>query len=293
MKKTQDLINDIRSAIAGIYEEPEASAIAFAIAGHVLGLSRLELSMQRHDLISHETEEKTTGYVARLLTHEPLQYILGTAHFYGLDLNVNPSVLIPRPETEELVSRIIKENHHTTGLNILDIGTGSGCIAISLAEFLNCSKVYGLDISEKALDTAHANALKYGQPVKWINADIFGDKKLPIPAHSLDLVVSNPPYVLENEKPKMRRNVLDHEPHLALFVPNNNALLYYRRIAEVAAQLLKPGGKLYFEINEQFAGATVEMLQQLHYTQAAATQDIFGKDRFVTADWSGKSAKKS
>jgi release factor glutamine methyltransferase len=293
VKTTQDLIIHIRSAISGIYEEPEASAIAFALAGHVLGLTRLELSMQRHDLITHENEEKTDALIARLLNHEPLQYITGEAHFYGLDLKVNSSVLIPRPETEELVSKIIKENQHTEHLKILDVGTGSGCIAIALAEFLTCSKVYGIDISEKALEVAHANALKYGQPVEWIEADIFGEKKLPVALHSLDLVVSNPPYVLENEKPRMRRNVLEHEPHLALFVPDEEALLYYRRIAMVASRLLKPGGRLYFEINEQFAGATVEMLQELHFENPQASKDIFDKDRFVTAVWPGKSTKKS
>ena len=164
MKKTQDLINHVRAELAPIYEEPEASSIAFALIGHVLKLSRLELSMQRHDLVDHETEEKTEKLIGRLQKHEPLQYVLGTANFYGLELNVGPGVLIPRPETEELVSLIIKENHQNQNLHILDIGTGSGCIALALAETLATEKVYGLDISEKALEIAHSNALKYGQP---------------------------------------------------------------------------------------------------------------------------------
>lgn len=277
----------IRTAIAGVYDEPEASAIAFALAGHVLNLSRMELSMQRHDIISHEAELKTDKYIERLLNHEPLQYILGTAHFYGLDLAVNPAVLIPRPETEELVSLIIKENQYAKQLHILDVGTGSGCIAITLGEVLDTAKIFGIDVSEKALEVAHRNSLRYGQIIEWLQADIFEDK-IKIPLHSLDIVVSNPPYVLENEKQEMRRNVLDHEPHLALFVPDNDPLLYYKRIAEVAKKLLKPGGKLYFEINEQFADELVQMLQKQNYSEITASKDIFDKDRFVSAVWPAK-----
>lgn len=288
MKKTQELVTHIRTAIASVYDEPEASAIAFALAGHVLNLSRMELSMQRHDLISHEVEEKTDKLIERLLTHEPLQYVLGTAHFYGLDLSVTPAVLIPRPETEELVSYIIKENQYAKQLHILDIGTGSGCIAIALGEILDTAFVFGLDVSEAALEVAHRNSLKYGQNVQWLQADIFEDK-IKIPAHSLDIVVSNPPYVLETEKLQMRRNVLDHEPHLALFVPDTDPLLYYKRIAEVGQKLLKPGGKLYFEINEQFADDLVEMLQKQKYKEVKASKDIFDKDRFVSAVWPAKS----
>lgn len=286
MKKTEELIQHIRESIAGIYEEPEASAIAFALAGHILGLSRLELSMQRHELIGNDHEAKTDKLIKRMLVHEPLQYVTGEAHFYGLDLTVNASVLIPRPETEELVSVIIKENSHQKKLQLLDIGTGSGCIAISLAEILDCEKVYGLDVSEAALEVAHANSLKYGQPITWLQADIF-KSRLKIPAASLDIVVSNPPYVLESEKPAMRRNVLDHEPHLALFVPDSDALFYYKRIASVASKLLKPGGRLYFEINEQFAAETLQMLQKMKYTKIEARQDLFGKDRFTVAIWPG------
>ena len=282
MKKTQDLINHIRQAIAGIYEEPEASAIAFAIAGYVLGLSRLELSMQRHDLVSQEAESITEELIKRLLQHEPLQYVLGMAHFYDLELKVTPAVLIPRPETEELVGLIIKENQHRKQLNILDIGTGSGCIAITLAEMLDCAKVYGLDVSEKALSVSHENALKYGQPITWVHADVFAEDA-PIKEQSLDIIVSNPPYVLENEKPQMRRNVLEHEPHLALFVPDDDALVYYKRIAEVGKKWLKPGGKLYFEINEQFANPLIEMLQEYGYQSLSVSRDLFDKDRFVSA----------
>jgi release factor glutamine methyltransferase len=288
VKKTQELVIHIRTAIASVYDEPEASAIAFALAGHILNLSRMELSMQRHDIISHEEEEKADKLIERLLTHEPLQYILGTAHFYGLDLSVTPAVLIPRPETEELVSLIIKENQYGKQLHILDVGTGSGCIAITLGEVLDTGVVYGLDVSEAALEVAHNNSLKYGQGIQWLQANIFEDK-IKIPAHSLDIVVSNPPYVLETEKEQMRRNVLEHEPHLALFVPDNDPLLYYKRIAEVAKKLLKPGGKLYFEINEQFAEQLVEMLQKQKYQEVKASKDIFDKDRFVSAVWPAKS----
>ncbi len=284
MKKTQELINHVRTELASVYDEPEASSIAFALVGHVLKLNRLELSMQRHDLVHHETEEKTNKLIFRLLKHEPLQYVLGTAHFYDLELNVSPAVLIPRPETEELVSLIIKENQHTQQLHILDIGTGSGCIALALAEMLPAEKVYGLDISSEALEIAHSNALKYGQPLEWLHSDIFADK-INVKNKSLDIIVSNPPYVLENEKGKMRRNVLEHEPHLALFVPDDNALLYYTRIADVGRKLLKPDGKMYFEINEQFGVQVAEMMQQKKYGQVQLVKDLFGKDRFVKAQF--------
>ncbi|KAA9331840.1 peptide chain release factor N(5)-glutamine methyltransferase [Adhaeribacter soli] len=286
MKKIQDLINHIRTAIAEVYEEPEASAIAFSLLGHVLKLSRLELSMQRFDVVDHETEAKVEKMIARLLQHEPLQYVLGTAHFFGLELTVNSAVLIPRPETEELVNHIVKAHQHEPDLHILDIGTGSGCIPLALAEVLNPAKVYGMDISEKALEVAHGNALKYGQPIEWLQADIFEDN-IPVKKRTLDIIVSNPPYVLEKEKAQMRRNVLDHEPHLALFVPDTDALRYYNRIADVGRKLLKPGGRLYFEINEQFAALTVEMLEEKQYQQVTPIQDLFGKDRFVEARWPG------
>lgn len=285
MKKTQELIEHVRLSLEEIYQEPEATSIAYALLGHVLNLSRLELSMQRHDLVPHEAEEKTEKLIARLQKHEPLQYVLGTAHFYDLELTVTPAVLIPRPETEELVSLIIKENQHRKDLHVLDIGTGSGCIALALAEYLHAEKVYGMDVSAEALEVAHGNGLKYGQPITWLHADVFVDK-IAIKNHTLDILVSNPPYVLENEKPHMRRNVLDHEPHLALFVPDTDALRYYKQIAEVSKKLLKPGGKLYFEINEQFGDATVVMLQEKKFIEAQVMKDLFGKDRFVTATFS-------
>jgi len=285
VRKTQELIEHVRFSLEEIYDEPEATSIAYALIGHVLSLNRLELSMQRHDLVPHQAEEKTEKLIVRLQQHEPLQYVLGIAHFYDLELSVSPAVLIPRPETEELVSLILKENQNRKDLHILDIGTGSGCIALALAEYLHAEKVYGLDVSAQALEVAHTNGLKYGQTITWLHTDVFTDK-IAIKNHTLDIIVSNPPYVLENEKVKMRRNVVDHEPHLALFVPDTDALLYYKRIADVGKKLLKPGGKLYFEINEQFGAATVNMLKEKKFDEVTVMKDLFGKDRFVTATFS-------
>jgi release factor glutamine methyltransferase len=191
-------------------------------------------------------------------------------------------VLIPRPETEELVNLIIRENQYRKGLHIMDIGTGSGCIPVALAKNLSTEKVYGVDISEEALKIAAQNAEKYKMTIEWLQADILTDA-LPIAPTSLDILVSNPPYVLENEKELMRPNVLQYEPHLALFVPDTDALRFYKCIADVALELLKPGGSLYFEINEQFAAETMQMLQQKGFQKTAIISDIFDKERFVKA----------
>ncbi|MGV3587408.1 MAG: peptide chain release factor N(5)-glutamine methyltransferase [Adhaeribacter sp.] len=282
MKNIQDLISHIRTAISNIYEKPEADAMAMQVAEHVLQLTRLQLSTERQTPVNEQTWLRVEKIIQRLQQHEPLQYVLGTAHFYGLELEVSPAVLIPRPETEELVDIIIKENIAGQNLNILDICTGSGCIPIALSAHLNTQAVYGLDISELALTVARRNALKYQQSINWLQQDILaGPPELSV--HSFDIIVSNPPYVLEQEKQLMRTNVLDFEPHLALFVPDEDALRFYKQIATQALNLLKPTGILYFEINENKAASLTLMLQELGYKTIKILKDMFGKDRFIRA----------
>ena len=256
--------------------------MAMQIAEHVLQLSRLQLSTERQSPVNEQIWADVEKILVRLQQHEPLQYVLGTTHFYGLELEVSPAVLIPRPETEELVDTIIKENAAAQDLNVLDICTGSGCIPIALSAHLHTQAVYGLDISEPALAVARRNALKYKQPVTWLQQDILA-KDLNLPPRSFDIIVSNPPYVLHQEKQLMRANVLDFEPHLALFVPDENALLFYNQIAAQALSLLKSTGVLYFEINETKAASLTLVLQELGYGTVKVDKDMFGKDRFIRA----------
>ncbi len=256
--------------------------MAQQVAEHVLQKSRLELSLERQQEVEEQKAEMIRIIVERLLQQEPLQYVLGVAHFYDLELQVDPRVLIPRPETEELVHLILQKHKAQQHLKILDVGTGSGCIPIALATNLQAAQVYGLDVSADALAVARANADKYKADITWLHHDVF-EPMAAIPPHTLDILISNPPYVLESEKELMRANVLDHEPHLALFVPDTDALKYYSRIATLGQELLKPGSSLYFEINERYGNATKEMLQQAGYRQVQVLQDLFGKERMVEA----------
>jgi len=282
VKNIQDLINHIRTALNHAYEKPEADAMAMQVTEHVLQLSRLQLSVERQNPVNEQTWASVEKIISRLQQHEPLQYVLGYAHFYGLELAVSPAVLIPRPETEELVDLIIKENARQQNLRVLDICTGSGCIPIALSAHLSTKQVYGLDISEPALEIAQQNALKYKQQISWLRQDILQADFTLLPTN-LDIIVSNPPYVLDQEKKLMRANVLNHEPHLALFVPDEDALLFYKQIATLSLKLLKTTGTLYFEINERQAAALTALLQELGFNSIEVYQDIFGKERFLRA----------
>ena len=257
----------------------EARQMAKMLLMHHLHLSSTGLVIDANQLVDDNTLAAVEQQIERLLNHEPIQYILGTAHFYGLDFAVNPSVLIPRPETEELADWIVKENTFKAPA-ILDIGTGSGCIAITLKHQIPQAHVEGWDISADALAVATLNASSIGADVTFSQMDILSCE--PSPVHLFDIIASNPPYVRELEKQQMSNNVLDHEPHLALFVSNNDPLLFYRTIAQKAKVMLKPGGMLYFEINEYLGGEMLEMLVGLGY-EAILKQDLQGKDRMIKA----------
>ncbi|WP_439880978.1 peptide chain release factor N(5)-glutamine methyltransferase [Pontibacter sp. MBLB2868] len=282
MATIQELQFFIRENINQAYPEPEAGAIAQLVLEHVLHKSRVQLSLQQQETVTQAQEEEVKQAVLRLQQQEPVQYVLGVAHFYGLELQVDERVLIPRPETEELVDRVIKQHKNREHLRILDICTGSGCIPLALAANLNTDSVVGLEVSTGALEVARANTAKLNLPVEWLEHDVF--KPIPgIAPESLDIITSNPPYVREDEKKQMRENVLQFEPHLALFVPNADPLKYYKRIAAIGLELLKKGGKLYFEINEQYGAQVAKLLLEHGYSRAEVVQDLFGKDRMVEA----------
>ncbi|WP_133271247.1 peptide chain release factor N(5)-glutamine methyltransferase [Hymenobacter radiodurans] len=277
-----ELTRRLTTALGGIYPEPEAAAIAGQVIEYYLELTPLKRRMQAAELVPAEKEQLLEAAQVRLLRHEPLQYVLGTAHFAGLELDVTPATLIPRPETEELVALIIKEQKKAPQLTVLDIGTGSGCIPIALSQALPEARVIGVDISAEALAVAQRNAARYAPNVEFQQVDILRATPAGIVPHSVAVLVSNPPYVLASERAQMRPNVLEYEPATALFVPDNDPLLFYRRIAELGLQLLRPGGKLYFEINEQYATAVLDLLAELGYAGGQIHQDMFGKDRIVS-----------
>lgn len=274
-----EITSELRKVLSPKFGDGEAKAIIRLIFHHLKGWNATDMVINEARPISDVTVSRIGEIMDRLMKDEPIQYIVGEAYFYGMDLDVAPGVLIPRPETEELVDRIVKDNG-VSDLHVLDVGTGSGCIAIALAHNLPFPVVDALDISEKALDIAKGNARKLKATVNFSRQDIF--KFTPDPA-SLDIIVSNPPYIDESEKVSMEANVLDYEPHEALFVPDDDPLKYYRRIATIGIEALKPGGKLYFEINPRHASELKSMLQRIGYEDVEIYLDIHGKQRFITA----------
>jgi len=217
-------------------------------------------------------------YCRRLKTGEPVQYVIGETIFYDCIIKVNRGVLIPRPETEELVDLIVKENRGFTG-TIIDVGTGSGCIAIALGVNLPLAKITGIDKSRCAIKTAIRNAELNNSPVSFSEADLF--KINPSQIGNTDIIVSNPPYVRNSEKQLMHRNVLDFEPPRALFVPDDDPLKFYRAILDLAGNILKPGGSVWFEINEAMGGSVIELLKSYKFHGINIIKDINGKDRIA------------
>ncbi|QHL88317.1 peptide chain release factor N(5)-glutamine methyltransferase [Nibribacter ruber] len=280
----QNLLQTLTAQLETVYDANEARTITEWVLQHELKCSRFELLQQRLSEASAKLQDQVDGFLPRLLAQEPVQYVLGEASFYGREFLVSPAVLIPRSETEELVQMVIQEYKRHAEVKLLDIGTGSGCIPITLSLELPHAIVWGLDVSTEALTIARQNGLELAARVQWLHQDILQEVPAIAPA-SLDAVVSNPPYVLEEEKGLMRDNVLSFEPHLALFVPDHDPLLFYRRIADLALNQLKPQGKLFFEINERYAQETAAMLREWGYKMIEIKKDLRGKDRFVTASF--------
>lgn len=270
-------------ALTGLYDEREAKSITYRVLEETLGYSKSKIHASWTDIFPASISEQMDFILHELLQGKPLQYVFGKADFLGLILKVKEGVLIPRPETEELVAWILEECRirSLTTPQVLDIGTGSGCIAISLAKFLEKAKVQAWDVSEQALAIAADNAKLNQVNVDFLQMDVLLNASI-VPV-SLDVVVSNPPYVCFSEREKMHRNVLEFEPHLALFVPDNQALIFYERIADIALQALKPQGMLFFEINEAYGKETVAMLEKKGFSTVELRKDLFDKDRMVMA----------
>jgi len=276
-------IASIRKELAGIYAKGEIESLIFLIFEKLKGYSRTQLLLASEERLSENDQVEIEQIVARLKNHEPIQYILGITEFYSLPFYAAPGVLIPRPETEELVQWIIQENKHSKP-TILDIGTGSGCIAISLLKNITDSKVLACDISPVCIETALRNSQLNNSDVSVFEYDILNE--IPeIQFSELDIVVSNPPYIRDEEKKLMEKNVLDHEPELALFVPNDKPLVFYERIADFSRIHLKNRGSLYFEINEAFGPECCNMLQEKGFGEIVLKKDIHGKDRMIGCKW--------
>ena len=270
--------------LISIYDEMEAESFFYLILENQRQLRRIDLALDIDLQFSAEEILIWNVILEKLQLEIPIQYILGTTHFYGLEFNVNENVLIPRPETEELVEWIISSAVNMPkykNIKILDIGTGSGCIAISLAKNIPNAQVSAIDISDKALATAKENANLNQVAVAFIQRNILETNNL---EQQFDIIVSNPPYVRNLEKAEIKPNVLANEPHLALFVEDNDALIFYRKIAELAIKNLTPEGKLFFEINQYLGKETVELLEKMYFKNIELRKDIYGNDRMIACN---------
>jgi release factor glutamine methyltransferase len=268
-----------------IYDAGEAESFFYLILEEKKQLKRIDLALHP-DLVFSEEEIVVWNAILEQLKHEiPIQYLLGKTSFYGLDFEVNAAVLIPRPETEELVEWIIesqKSKAESQKVKILDIGTGSGCIAISLAKNLSDATVFALDVSDAALATAKKNAANNSVNVTFIHQNILETEDL---LQQFDIIVSNPPYVRNLEKEEIKKNVLENEPHLALFVADNDALIFYKKIAQLAQKNLLPNGQLYFEINQYLGKEMVDLLEKMNFSAIELRKDIYGNDRMTKASF--------
>ena len=275
----KELRTSFKIALSGLYPSEEIQSFFNILSEKYLNLSRIEIALNPERVISEEVSEKYQKALLRLKNYEPVQYIIGETEFYGLPFKVNKHTLIPRPETEELVEWIIDTSEfRIQDFGLLDIGTGSGCIAISLAKNLPDSKISALDISDGALKIARKNAEMNKVEVDFFQTDILNTKTLP---KKYDVIVSNPPYVRELEKKQMRQNVLNYEPDSALYVKNDDPLLFYRVISQLAKKHLQPNGKLFFEINEYLADELTELLKSEDFKNIEVKKDIFGKNRMI------------
>ena len=274
------LVRQIREALHGRYADAEALSLAKMLLVEVFCFSTLELYGGKDRGFSEKEQELLSDIVKRLQNHEPIQYIIGKETFMGLDFEVNGNVLIPRPETQELVNWILDDCRSDEGCKILDIGTGSGCISIALAHFMNGTELEAWDISDEALEVAQRNAKRNNVNVLFRKQNVLEA----IPSTSCyDVIVSNPPYITEKEKADMEANVLDWEPSIALFVPDSDPLLFYRKIAELGLEMLVPGGSLYFEINRAYGTMMKSMLENMGYRYVELRKDMFGNDRMIKA----------
>lgn len=280
--KLKDIQNIFHEELDVIYGNEEVDSFFFMLIDSFYKVSRIQLAIERD--LKIENEAAIINALEALKAEQPIQYIIGETEFYGLPFIVNSNVLIPRPETEELVNWVINTVTSSAvekSLKILDIGTGSGCIAISLAKNLPQAKVYALDVSKDALKIAKQNAVLNDVKIEFIEANILNYNQATLTSLKFDIIVSNPPYVREQEKRYIKSNVINNEPHLALFVKNENPLLFYEAISDFATRKLNTNGLLFFEINEYLGNDMVQLLKQKKFKNIELKQDIFKKDRMI------------
>jgi release factor glutamine methyltransferase len=286
--KIKDYRTQFIQNLSRIYDSVEAESFFYLILEDKQKLKRIDLALNPDLTISTDEIQLWNSILEQLQLEIPIQYLLGKTSFYGLDFEVNANVLIPRPETEELVDWIVQSTRYEIQdtksdelrrrIKILDIGTGSGCIAVSLAKNIPNAQIFAIDISEKALATAKKNAEINAVKVTFIERNILETEVL---SEQFDIIVSNPPYVRELEKKEIKKNVLDNEPHLALFVKDNDALVFYKKIAELAQKNLSHNGELFFEINQYLGDEMMELLEKMEFKNIELRKDIYGNDRMI------------
>ena len=277
-------------ALKNSQDEQEIESFFFILTEYLHNLKRIDVALNPNFKLSDEEVKKWNAILAQLQQEKPIQYITREAWFYGLKFEVNENTLIPRPETEELVEWIIEswklgagswKSENQKRINVLDIGTGTGCIPIALKANLPQANVFAIDVSEMALEVAKRNAELNKVEVNFIQANILEVEDLSQLPSSYNIIVSNPPYVRNLEKQEIKKNVLDYEPHLALFVEDTDALLFYRKIAQLTIKNLSPNGLLFFEINQYLGKETVELLENLEFKDIELKKDMFGNDRMI------------
>lgn len=284
MKNSKALFRELVNKISLDDNPDEVYTIVYIILEHFFALSRTDIMAEKEVMLTPQVEQRLKDVIDRINRHEPVQYVLDEAVFFGRKFHVNPAVLIPRPETEEIVRVVLQYNalyseKKKNGIKICDIGTGSGCIAITLALEIPGAKVCGTDISEAALAVARQNADKLGADVNFVQHNILSGG---LPESDLDVIVSNPPYITPAEKAEMKKNVMNYEPHLALFVPENDPLLFYNVITCTARETLRPGGLLCVEVNEKFGKEIAQLLTTGGFKNVHIVKDMNNKERIIS-----------
>lgn len=280
-----DLKQLFLNRLSALYSPNEAESILFFYLYYRLEMEKYQWTLRREEQLSEVCMQTITADIDRLASGFPVQYLVGKCEFFNCELSLNGKVLIPRPETEELVVEVVNRFQNRSAQRVLDVGTGSGAIALALKRYLPQAEVWATDFSENALECARENAENLKLDVKFLHHDILNDTIDSLP-QDLDILISNPPYIPISEKKNLHRNVKDYEPDSALFVPDSTPLIFYKKIAQVGIELLKPTGVLLFETYHLFQNQMVEMLQSLGYKQVVITKDLQGKSRFVEASMS-------
>lgn len=272
----------IEDALSSIYPYDEIQSLQCIVLMHILNCTKIQLTLSQSNILNNSQQQEFFEIVEQLIHHKPVQYVLGQTEFYGLTLFLTPDVFIPRAETEELVEWIIKDQQ-SKKISVLDIATGSGCIAIALATMLSLSQLAACDISKQALQVAMNNALMNHVNIDFFQSDIFNPKDELFSKY--DLIVSNPPYVLESERKTIRPNVVDYEPHIALFVEDADPIKFYKAIVNFAKKTLNINGFIYFEINEMFGEKIAEVLDVNKFCNIVIKNDIHGRQRMLRAQY--------